>query len=178
MSNQPKKKKRVSSAQGWKGKSKGTELELPSDNVCVVEPVGMQVFLSRGMIPNSLMPLIQEAINKGKPPKMDQLIVDKNTLDQMMKLMDDVVCYVVLEPRVNPIPMDVEGNILPQADRDRELLYVDEVDFLDKTFIFQFVVGGTRDLEQFRQGLSRSMESVQPGSTVENEAERAPQDQG
>jgi len=53
-----------------------------------------------------------------------------------------------------------EGERIPFDDRSPEFLYCSEVDFEDKMFIFQYAVGGTRDLERFRQEYSESLDSI------------------
>ena len=144
----------VTSAQAWKkAASEGTPLTVPSNNTCLVRTPGMEVFVRKGLIPNSLMPIVQEAMAKGKAPKSLDMPADPKMLDEMMDLMDAVTIYCVLEPKVSPTP--AEGAI-----RDEETLYVDEVDFNDKLFIFQFAVGGTSDLEKFREGLGEHLEDL------------------
>lgn len=156
MSNQPKKKKNPTSASAWKGKDTGSALELPSGNVALVRAPGMQVFVQKGFIPNSLLPIIQEAINKKKAPEMDKVELTPETLAEMSELMDAVCVHCVIEPKVHSVPtpvLDPESGSMVEPDRSEDILYIDEVDLADKTFIFQFAVGGTRDLEQFRKGL-------------------------
>jgi len=62
-------------------------------------------------------------------------------------------------PPVLPIPEN-------EQNRDPELLYVDEVLDDDKVFVFQWVTGGTRDLEQFRQEHQAAMDNLERLSDV------------
>lgn len=156
----------VTSASAWKQKTvQGTPLVVPSGNTCLVQAPGLQVFIKSGMIPNSLMPIIQDAMNKGRAPGNTDFDLEKNPemLEEIMDLMDAITVYCVVEPAVHETPVDAAGKPIPFAQRDPETLYVDEVDFQDKTFIFQFAVGGTSDLEKFRAELDEHMETV-PGS--------------
>lgn len=156
----------VTSAKAWKQKtSTGTPLVVPSGNTCLVRTPGMQVFIKQGLIPNSLMPIVQEAMNKGRAPKNMDFDTDKNPelLNEMMDLMDAVTVYCVIEPKVEPAPAS-------EDQRDEDTLYVDEVDFNDKMFIFQFAVGGTSDLAKFREELGEHMEAVSAGEDVELQA--------
>lgn len=149
----------VTSASAWKKQtSAGTPLVVPSGNTCLVRTPGMQVFVRRGMIPNSLMPIVQEAIQKGKPPSNKALNLEQTPemLEEMMEVMDNVTIYCVVEPKVAPAPADDE-------ERDENILYVDEVDFMDKLFIFQYAVGGTADLEKFRKESGFDMGAVSAG---------------
>lgn len=54
----------------------------------------------------------------------------------------------------------IPGDAVPEDDRDPDFLYAAEVDFMDKMFIFNYAVGGTRDLERFRQEYEQSVDSI------------------
>lgn len=158
------------SVSDWKKKS-GSDLQLPSGHTCRVRNPGMKAFLSAGLIPNSLIPIVTEALSRGESPSggaskqdeqiekklQDELSSDPKLLTDMMDAIDNVTVYCVLQPKVNPTPVkelvQADGSVELVEDfdaKDPELLYVDEVDFEDKTFIFNWAVGGTRDLERFR----------------------------
>lgn len=145
------------SASEWKKKATvGTLVTVPSGNEVRVRTPGMQVFLNQGVIPNSLMPIIQDAMKQGEAPSedtMQSMIDDPQKINEIMDMADAVALFSFVEPKLAPIPTDEEGEIIPIGDerRDEDTLYVDEVDFTDKLFIFQFAVGGTAKLEQFRQ---------------------------
>jgi hypothetical protein len=144
----------VTSAQAWKkAASEGTPLTVPSGNTCLVRLPGMEVFVRKGLIPNSLMPIVQEAMAKGRAPQNMNVEANPKMLEEMMDLMDAVTVYCVLEPKVASTPADGQA-------RDENILYVDEVDFNDKLFIFQVAVGGTSDLEKFREGLGEHLENL------------------
>lgn len=56
---------------------------------------------------------------------------------------------------------------IPANERDEEnFVYTDDVDIDDKTFIFNFVVGGTRDVETFRSEYSDALADVQSREDV------------
>jgi hypothetical protein len=120
----------------------------------------MQVFLSQGVIPNGLMPLIQEAMKEGEGPSEEAsnaLMENPEKLQEILDLADSVALFCFIEPKLEAVPttVDDDGNtvIIPIGDdrRNEDILYVDEVDLNDKLFIFQFAVGGTATLENFRQ---------------------------
>ena len=164
------------SASNWKKKAAvGTLVVVPSGNEVRVRTPGMQAFLSNGIIPNGLMPMIQDAMKMGEAPSEDdaqKLMDDPDKINEILQLSDAVALFCFIEPALSPIPLepepDAEGNYLPiplgDARRDEDVLYVDEVDLNDKLFIFQFAVGGTAKLEQFRQ---------EQGSDVVDVPERA-----
>lgn len=156
----PAKKRTATSAQDWKS-SNAHEVEVPSGNVALVRRKGMQAFLKKGMIPNSLMPIVQKAIKSGDFDMKEGLEnLDEKMLQDIMDMYDTVVVECVVQPKVTAVPTDDEGNALPYDQREEGLLYVDEVDFEDKVFLFQWVVGGTKDLEQFRQQQSAAVDNV------------------
>lgn len=163
------KKKTVSTTADWKQSAQGVDLEVPSGNICKARPAGMQVFMERGVIPNSLMQFVRQAL-KGEEPEIKADEITEDQLRDMMELFDAVTVYCVIEPKVSKVPRDDDGNPIPLSERDQDKLFVDEVDFEDKQFIFQWVVGGTRDLERFREEQSASLERVRPGTNLESKA--------
>lgn len=135
------------SAADFKKKRNGI-FELPSGlMIRLRNPGGMGMFLKQGMIPNSLMPVVDKAL-KGEKPSTEDIMptggVDDSMVQDMMGLMNHIVVTCAVDPKVLPVPES-------EDDRDDELLYVDELEDNDKMFIFQWVTGGTSDLETFRQ---------------------------
>lgn len=174
--------KKTTSVEEWKKEAQGVPLDLPSGKTCLVRPVGMQVFMQRGMIPNVLMPLVTEGL-KGKQPEFKMDDMDMGKITEMMQLFDDVTVFCVAEPHVWPTPKWTDneaeeglchirevGQPKPFEERDQGRLYVDEVDDDDKQFIFQFVVGGTRDLESFRKDKESRMAHLRSVPDVEQES--------
>jgi hypothetical protein len=166
--------KKATSAKGWK-KNKGEELELPSGNVALVQRPGPGALLNDGIMPDTLMPIVQQAISKGKglrPSDQAKLMDDPKKLVEMLDSMDRLLVHVVVEPKVayhkhqpleegvvlpwTNIPEDQRGSGEPctacgvEHPGDDEVIYSDEVDMEDKMFVFQYAVGGTRNLERFR----------------------------
>ena len=165
-------KSQVGTAKSWKKAGReGTivDLELPSGNVCRVKRVSLPALLSTGAFPDSLMSLVSDKIEtatgeKNKPKEVDpaaaqEFLKDPEKLDQLFSSMDKIIPIVVVEPKVlnHRVPvLDAEGNDtgksvpIPDEDRDEDVLYTDDVDLEDKMHIFQFVVGGVKDVESFR----------------------------
>lgn len=54
----------------------------------------------------------------------------------------------------------IPGEATDPEDRDPDFLYCAEIDFMDKMYIFQYAVGGTRDLERFRQEFEQSLDGI------------------
>lgn len=160
----PKTKKAVSTAEEWK-KSGSTDhdIEVPSGNVAKVRRKPMDALMAAGIIPNSLMPIVQEALQSGKEPDLNPEELTADQMEGVLQLVDGVVVSCTLQPHVSPIPAD-------EADRDESKLYVDEVLMKDKMFIFQFVVGGTADVESFREEQGQRLEPVPASEDVAGDA--------
>lgn len=149
-------------AKSWKQKAVGgTLVTVPSGNTALVRTPGMQAFLQNGIVPNGLMPFIQDAMESGTAPGEEDAAVqdwmkDPTKIQEIMDMADAVTVYCCIEPKVEEVPtelVDGERKVIPIGDerRDEDILYVDEVDLNDKMFIFNFVVGGsTAALEKFR----------------------------
>jgi len=153
---------KTTSAKEWKSKSlrKGKEMVLPSGHTCIAARVNLMVFMKSGKIPNSLRGMIDQAMD-GKEISQDE-ILDKllsgdektlKTFEDMMKMADAVVCDCMIEPKVIPAPATEE-------ERSDSILHVDEMDEEDRLFVFNYAVGGTRDLETFRAGQDANVERV------------------
>jgi len=207
----PKKKKsgnpaKVNTGRNWK-RNKGEELTLPSGNTALVKRPGPAALLSDGLLPDTLMPIVQQAITKGKglrPQDTAKMIEDPAAIAGMLDSMDRLMVKVVVAPTVayhkcwKPAPDAIGGVTLGQAygagewqtidDEQRdgattcswcsqvhpdgdEVIYSDEVDLDDKMFIFQYAVGGTRDLERFRSEHAAGMGDISDGSGDESTPE-------
>jgi len=155
----------ISTVQDFKSKSKRiATLELPSGAVIQAKNSGsMSVFMKAGVIPNSLMAIVQESMASGQQPDMSSVLKDGNLDLDMVRDMLDVINTVTVECWVMPPVLPIPEN---EQNRDPELLYVDEVLDDDKVFVFQWVTGGTRDLEQFRQEHQAAMDNLERLSDV------------
>lgn len=173
----------VTSVGEWKKDSgdQGVEskLALPSGHVCVVKRVSMQTFIEKGMIPNALLPIVLKS-TQGEGMSKSQvadIMSDNERLKDMMNMADSVVCDVVVAPKITP--NDVRDTItsdksLTAAAKKKKLaehLFADEVDINDKMFIYQFAVGGSRDLETFRRGQDAPVAGVDGQQAVPTETE-------
>ena len=147
--------KRPSSVSDFK---RGPEpVELPSGHFITIKKVGLQALIAGGQIPNELLGMIQSAIDKGKGDEkkiiQKAVALDADKMNQMIDLMNNTVCFCAQDPEVHPVPKDDEA-------RDPEKLYIDELEEEDRVFIFQYVTGGTRDLESFRAEHGRIVATV------------------
>ena len=119
--------------------------------------------VAAGMVPNSLMTIVQSAVGEHKKLEAEDLVTKDGGLDNQMVLdmvefTDQLTMRCLAEPKAHPVPEN-------EDDRDDDLLYVDEIDEEDKMFIFQWATGGTTDVERFRQEYSTKLDAL--GSITE-----------
>lgn len=183
-----------SSAQDFKKRRAGL-FELPSGLVMRLRnPGGLKIFMKEGLIPNSLMGTVQNALDKGKEMEAKDFVkdgkVDPLLMDNMMALLDAVMVECAVQPRVYPSPSEADVLVwnsehedeqvnLPELLKDDEKVYADEIDDQDKMFVFQWITGGTSDLESFRRehatnvaDLSRSAEVAVPAKRASRAAKK------
>lgn len=171
----PRKETGVTSVADWKDRP--NELPLPSGKVCLCrKPKGLHDFLVQGTIPNALMPIVQKALGGKRPQdeEMAELLKNPEALTAVLGLADHICVSMVVEPKVQPVPLDDDGAPIPMEGRDAwlkkqgrtesaaDLLWVDEVDMDDKMFILQYATGGTKDLETFRGQQAERLEALSP----------------
>lgn len=173
---------KVSPAASFK-KNKNPVVELPGGNVIRVKRPGMTAFLEAGFLPDPLADIVRRQIAGGGDAKkvlaedMFKKAVsgDISILKTMMRTVDRIAAYCVVEPKVcwherevqrheNPEVVDYE--VIPDSERDPEVVYTDEMEDEDKMFIFQFAVGGSSDLTRFRDESARVMGDVPTGEGV------------
>lgn len=133
------------------GRTDATELLLPSGNTCLVKRPGVQGLIKAGLLDSldSLTSIVQvEHIDANDPKKMaaavSKMAADPARINEALDVVDKAVCFAVVAPKVFMPPPDGET-------RMEDAVYADDVDEEDKMFIFQFLVGGTRDVESFRK---------------------------
>jgi hypothetical protein len=151
----------VSDIKAFKKRREGQMLQLPSELWVRARRVDLQTFILKGTVPNPLVEIIQEALAKGQKANIASMMgveegqIDLEMVNDMMEVVDSVVIETLLEPKVHD---------LPEGERDDDLLYVDEVDPEDKMFIFQWAVGGTSNLEQFRKEARADLDALAEGT--------------
>lgn len=145
------------------------DLDLPSGQRVLVQRPGPEGLMAAGMLDDldmlsTVLPKVMGG--KSRQQQMDPSALMKNPqmLAQAMKLMNRVLVHVVIKPELTMEPDD-------PADKERGKIYPSTVSMQDKTFIFNWAVGGTRDLERFRGQYDESVASVESLSDVQNSPE-------
>jgi hypothetical protein len=172
-------KRAVSTANSWKKAKATMELELPSGEVCMVKRPGLPQLIAENVLPDMLTPIANKAIEKGQSgmgvseaesqEMMANLMKQENGLESMLDSFSRITAHCVIEPTVvfhKRKVDDAKWEAIPENERDEDILYTDDVDLEDQMFIFQFVVGGSKDLTEFRRKLGEPVERVadEPGA--------------
>lgn len=133
------------------GRTDASDLLLPSGNTCLVKRPGVQGLIKAGLLDSldSLTAIVQvDHIDANDPKKMaaavGKMSADPTRIAEALVVVDKAVCFAVVAPKVFMPPPDGET-------RMEGTIYADDVDEEDKMFIFQFLVGGTGDVETFRK---------------------------
>lgn len=158
---------RATSIREWKAANKPAPLKLPSGFTALVKVPGLSILLSEGLIADTLTPMAEAAVQRGKgrpqgpsDDELAELARDPEKISKALDTFDKVLVYCVVEPPVTYYKYD-DDTVIPEEDRDEDVLYSDEVDLEDKMFIFNVCVGGTRDLESFRKQFSETVDGIQ-----------------
>lgn len=144
----------------WGGSSDGLEdLVTPSGQLCLVKRPGVQRLMEAGVLRDidTLSAIVNEAhikrVNGEKQVDTDSLSGDPEALANVVHVVDRVIVHCVVKPPIKMAPND-------ETSRKPDVVYADMIDIEDKMFIFQYAVGGTRSVEQFRTELQSAMGSV------------------
>ncbi len=148
------------------------DLEVPSGQVCLVRRPGLEGLIKAGVLHNidSLSAIVgNEHVKKTKKGSQNEinvntLLKDPKALEEILYTVDKVICHCVVKPEVHVTPNDVTS-------RKDGVVYADMIDIQDKMYIFNFVVGGTRDLETFREGSLGAVAGLETGEGVPDEAQ-------
>jgi hypothetical protein len=154
------------------------DIEVPSGQTCQVRRPGVQGLMAAGVLDDVdfLSTIVSEEHIKrveGRPTVDSTAFEDPTALKKAMHTIDSVVCYVVLQPKLTISSYEKNGEILyiSPEERDDDTLYAESVDLEDKMFIFNYALGGSRDLERFRTELDEAMGDMEPKQVVATEAE-------
>ena len=170
---------RTDYGQGWKQKkNEGYDLELPSGNIVLVRKPGVEELLARGIL-DSMDSLTSIVSHETIPKAEGKRVVDAAKLlagdgAQFKKIMDQmnkVVLYCVMEPKLAPVPTQHDLDVWNEQNpddrrhtthemRDPQVLYVDEVDVQDRSYIMQAGMGAQVDLAEFRKSTEEAVGSL------------------
>lgn len=144
------------------------DLDLPSGQRCLAQRPGPEGLMAAGLLEDlDMLSTVLPKIMGGKSQKKDfdatEMMRNPQMMAQAMKLVNRVVVHVVQKPVITPEPDD-------PTDKERGKIYPSSVSLEDRTFLFNWAVGGTRDLQRFREELQESVADVESGADVEGSA--------
>jgi hypothetical protein len=174
--------------EGWGGAEAFEDLECPSGVWCQIRKPNPQQLISLGLIDNLdvLSGLVDKKhIKRVKGTKIPtvseagakEILDNPKAIMDMMAVADKVVEYMVVQPTLRrPVKITSEVNDkgkhieipLPFNDRESGVIYTDQLDMMDKMWIFQYCAGGSTDLTTFREQIGQSSSNVGDVGQVEN----------
>jgi len=147
------------------------DLELPSGQLCLARRLGPTKMLEMGLLDK--FDILGSIMQRNHIDRVDNpaksttetdaeiiamaksVMADPAKLIEMLGMIDNIVRAAVVEPKLSPEPNEAEGETYEVGKA-----YVSWIDEDDKMFIFQWCMGGSKDLERFRSGLTASMASL------------------
>lgn len=151
------------------------DLVCPSGQVCLVRQVDIVDLLKEGILNqvDFLTSIVaNEHIPAGSvPPQQKPEGLDDKAIKVLMDnpekmtdfgvVIDKVVVYTILKPKLHLPPRDADGKI-DDSKKVEGLVYTDSVNLTDKTFIFNHAFGNSDALKSVRE------ESIEPVGDVES----------
>lgn len=175
---------------GW-GEASGIggaeDVRCPSGQLALCQRPGIQGLIEAGVLHemDSLTSLVDQKHLKrvkggGQEIDAQVLMRDPAKLEEVMAVVERVLVYVVLKPTLTlhwvekggkRVALDRDARAEAEEKAGQKLVWTDQVEMDDKMFIFNYAVGGTRNLERFRQLADDAVGSVDAEPNLEGAAE-------
>jgi hypothetical protein len=168
------------------------ELTTPLGQTLLAKKVSIEGLLEMGILTmaDSLTPLMEQHTKKrmkngpSGPATAEvdtnALMGDPNAMKSVMTLVDKIMPIVVVSPSVAlhyeevTVGKTTVTRMIPQDKRQPGMVYTDQIDFMDKMFIFEWAVGGLQAMLSFRQGSPTDVGSVVPRAIKPKGPKRRP----
>lgn len=149
------------------------DLEMPSGQLAQVRRPGVQQLIAIGVLENAdgLSAIVDKKHIKRVKGKAEidgqSLLKDPKNILNLMQMVDKITARMVVRPAVREpfVEYEEDGQTKrrPLRDEEREqgVVYTDNIEFTDRMFIFQFAVGGSADLNQFRERFESALGSME-----------------
>jgi hypothetical protein len=162
-------------------------LTLPSGQTCHARRIGLEAIMTAGLLgeADSLTAMVdrqhvQRVKNKDgsvmETINARTVMKDPKALQSIVLLVDRAAPFIVAEPlvrcHVEELPDGKTRNI-PAEDRDKDSVYTDQIPLEDKMFLFEYAVGGTRDVDRFREQSGAAVAGVADVEGIPHKAVRA-----
>jgi len=176
---------KVTSLSDWKSPKESSILtELPSGNVVRIRRPDIAELVAADLLPDSLTPKAQAAIDKAKGKdgasdkdsklKAEDLELKPKDIAEVLDSFARICELVVVEPLVKFHKVkrpDGTWETISEAYRDEDTLYSDCIELEDQTFIFNFAVGGTQEIDQFRREFGEAVGGISSSEGLEMSSE-------
>lgn len=150
---------KVTPVSDWKKDfSEGIALELPSGKVAQVRRRSIFVLVKAGQIPNDLKAIVQSFISS---PQGAREVASQN-FEAMFQIIDIVAKACFVYPKL----ADEKKNKLGEDE-----IYVSDIDFDDKLYVYLWSNGEVSDLDSFRKEQDIAVSVALNGKSVQTEAE-------
>lgn len=124
----------------WRERRQPTVAVLPSGLEVQLKRVSLENMAFSGKVPMGLLVDIAQRAKNGQ--KVEFSIADMlQNIEQYIDMIDALVTAALVFPRIGAVT-------------DDETLLLEELDFNDKLFIFDWALGGVSKLSQFRETVS------------------------
>jgi hypothetical protein len=162
-------------------------ITLPSGQTCYARRMGLEGIMKAGILgeADSLTAMVdRKHIKRVRDPKTKEVteelnpssvLKDAKALKDIVLLVDRAAPFIVTEPAVAShveVLEDGSTRMIPPEERDESFVYTDQIPLEDKMFLFDYAVGGTRDVHTFRQQSSDAVAGVVDGEDVPAKAVR------
>lgn len=150
----------------------GFVVQLPTGNVVRMRrSVDFWTMLKHDRIPNPLGEVLREHIQAMGKKELVMEDLDPQAIPQLLAFVDEIDSGCVLEPRweMPYVPIDDSST---EKQRAREwqpsegALSIEEVDLLDKYYVFRVAIGGAADMASFLAESKQAMAGTQYGQDL------------
>lgn len=147
-----------------------TDITLPSGQRCLAQRPGPEGLMAAGLLDD--LDLLSTVLPKaagnrpGAAKKVDasHLLKNRQAFGEALKMINRITVHVVVKPELTDEPDDPK-------DKEIGKIYPSSVSMEDKLYLFNWAVGGTRDLQSFREQLKESVADLESGEDVEGSSE-------
>lgn len=154
---------------------------LPSGQTAHLKRIGLEGVIAQGLLGefDTLTDYVgKQHVRRVKGGKTadhetvnaESLMKDPKALAKIVFLIDRATPLVVDSPKVLlHLTFEADGSTLmiPAAEREPGAIYTDQVPLEDKMYIFNYAIGGTRDLERFRSQVDEAVGHTPDGEDVQ-----------
>jgi hypothetical protein len=164
------------------------ELTCPSGQTCLAKRTGLEGLMYSGqllkldaltgMVDKKHVRRVRGGNGVEDADELDarSLMGDPKAIKTIVRLADALLPQILVEPRVAvhyTINDDDEEVPIPTEDREPGVVYTDQIDYIDKMYLMNYGMAGTRDAERFRGESGALVGDLVPSETVARNPQRS-----